>query len=340
MTDSRAVEVIRQRLAPYAPNTETDRAVEHIAARLREPASELSSGDKRLISPVKPHAEAQADEVVCLECGQPTMHMGQVCYACSHPAAKPAEAQAQGGVEVRIPSAAEWVEQNKLEAAVSIDWRCGWDACRVEFPRTAPPSAPVGVDLPPKGWNPCSRCRVKGKSDDCERCGGSGWRKKCNALDCIEYGCNGYGFCIVTKDELAAALAQQPAAVAQPDWGSAPPGATHYQPHQGAYYKRVSASEWYVWSRMEPRELLRWLPSPGTSDSAEWIVRPAEAQQPQQPAAVDGARPVLTELVATLAATGTVTGGRIYFPERQTRELLKKACDALAAQPGGSDHAR
>lgn len=52
----------------------------------------------------------------------------------------------------------------------------------------------------------------------------------------------------------------------------------------------------------------------------------------QQPAAVDGAMPVLTELVATLAATGTVTGGRIYFPERQTRELLKKACDALAAQ--------
>ena len=54
----------------------------------------------------------------------------------------------------------------------------------------------------------------------------------------------------------------------------------------------------------------------------------------QQPAGVDEAMPVLTELVATLAATGTVTGGRIYFPERQTRELLKKACDALAAQPG------
>lgn len=53
---------------------------------------------------------------------------------------------------------------------------------------------------------------------------------------------------------------------------------------------------------------------------------------PQQPAGVDEAMPVLTELVATLAATGTVTGGRIYFPERQTRELLKKACDALAAK--------
>jgi len=56
------------------------------------------------------------------------------------------------------------------------------------------------------------------------------------------------------------------------------------------------------------------------------------ASAPQQPAAVGDAMSVLTELAATLAATGTVTGGRIYFPERQTRELLKKACDALAAQ--------
>lgn len=48
-------------------------------------------------------------------------------------------------------------------------------------------------------------------------------------------------------------------------------------------------------------------------------------------AAVDGAMPALVELVTTLDATGTVTGGRIYFPERQTRELLKKARDALAA---------
>ena len=58
----------------------------------------------------------------------------------------------------------------------------------------------------------------------------------------------------------------------------------------------------------------------------------------QQPAAVDEAMPALVELVTTLAATGTVTGGRIYFPERQTRELLTKACDALAAQPGGNDY--
>ena len=85
---------------------------------------------------------------------------------------------------------------------------------------------------------------------------------------------------------MEAAIAQQPAA-AQPDWEVAPPGATHYQPHQGAYYKRVSASEWYVWSRVEDRELLRWLPSPGTSDSAELVVRPADALS-QQPAAVDG----------------------------------------------------
>lgn len=54
----------------------------------------------------------------------------------------------------------------------------------------------------------------------------------------------------------------------------------------------------------------------------------------KQPATVDG---VLTELVATLAATGTVTGGRIYFPERQTRELLKRAYDTVAKQPAAVD---
>lgn len=74
------------------------------------------------------------------------------------------------------------------------------------------------------------------------------------------------------------ASAPKPPAEAQPDWEAAPPGATHYQPHQDAYYKRVSASEWYVWSRKDDRELLRWLLSPGTGDSAEWVVRPAEAQ--------------------------------------------------------------
>ena len=63
-------------------------------------------------------------------------------------------------------------------------------------------------------------------------------------------------------------------------------GATHYQPHQGAFYKRVSAHEWYVWSRIDC-EPMHWCKAPGTSDSAEWVVRnqptdpaPAAAQKP------------------------------------------------------------
>ena len=59
---------------------------------------------------------------------------------------------------------------------------------------------------------------------------------------------------------------------------------------------------------------------------------PLQEALAQQPTATDEAMPALVELVTTLAATGTVTGGRIYFPERQTRELLKKARDALTAQ--------
>ena len=77
-----------------------------------------------------------------------------------------------------------------------------------------PPSGGEVVDQPPKGWSPCRRCNRPDPAcqrKDCDRCGGSGWRKKCNALDCIEYGCNGYGFCLVTPEEVTAALsAPQP----------------------------------------------------------------------------------------------------------------------------------
>lgn len=67
-----------------------------------------------------------------------------------------------------------------------------------------------------------------------------------------------------------------PAAVA------VPVGATHYQPHQKAYYKRLSATEWKLWA--ESRK--EWIPSPGTSDSAQWVTLQAiKAHKPPAPAA-------------------------------------------------------
>lgn len=64
---------------------------------------------------------------------------------------------------------------------------------------------------------------------------------------------------------------QKPAAVA------VPVGATHYQPHQKAYYKRLSATEWQLLA--ESRK--EWIPSPGTSDSAQWVTLQAiQAPQP------------------------------------------------------------
>lgn len=78
---------------------------------------------------------------------------------------------------------------------------------------SAQPRPDKVADQPPKGWSPCSRCNrpePSGPRKDCYRCGGSGWRKKCNALDCLEYGCSGYGFCIVNKEEVSAALSAQP----------------------------------------------------------------------------------------------------------------------------------
>ncbi|NLA68013.1 MAG: hypothetical protein GX856_07195 [Gammaproteobacteria bacterium] len=82
------------------------------------------------LSAPQPPAETQADEVVCLECGQPTMHMGQVCYACSHPA----EAQPVRGLRVVTLSDA-W------------DYACGrlsWNDLDARAVRHE--SAPVGVE--------------------------------------------------------------------------------------------------------------------------------------------------------------------------------------------------
>lgn len=109
------------------------------------------------------------------------------------------------------------------------------------------------------------------------------------------------------------------AAQQQPDWEAAPPGATHYQPHQDAYYKRVSASEWYVWSRVEDRELLRWLPSPGTSDSAEWVVRPTDAMPP--PSA-----PVGVELAALRVQEWLHREHDILCPVQEIEQAMRTPC--------------
>nr|DAL53119.1 MAG TPA_asm: hypothetical protein [Caudoviricetes sp.] len=68
--------------------------------------------------------------------------------------------------------------------------------------------APVGVE----GLRRCGRCKREGDSPDCTRCGGTGWRRKCDDLDCAEHGCCGGHTCYVAPEEVPA-LAQQPAAV-------------------------------------------------------------------------------------------------------------------------------
>ena len=42
-------------------------------------------------------------------------------------------------------------------------------------------------------------------------------------------------------------------------------------------------------------------------------------------------------LVDFMGGNATVTGGRVYFPERKLRELLRSAQDALAQQPAACD---
>ena len=60
---------------------------------------------------------------------------------------------------------------------------------------------------------------------------------------------------------LRAAL-EQPQVEQEP----APNGATHRQPKQGAFYKRVDG-KWYTWSLMKNGEPHRWYISPGTAES-------------------------------------------------------------------------
>lgn len=67
------------------------------------------------------------------------------------------------------------------------------------------------------------------------------------------------------------------AALSQPAEGQEPPsGATHYQPHQKAYYKRLSATEWMLWSDSRND----WIPSPGSSDGAQWVTLEALPSRP------------------------------------------------------------
>ena len=108
--------------------------------------------------------------------------------------------------------------------------------------------------------------------------------------------------------ELRAAL-EQPQVEQEP----APNGATHRQPKQGAFYKRVDG-KWYVWSRMENGEPHRWYISPGTSESC---LEPLNAAAPQPP--VVEQPPVEQEPVA-------------YFYTRSGRVVSTEATDALMQQ--------
>ena len=112
-----------------------------------------------------------------------------------------------------------------------------------------------------------------------------------------------------------------PAAVA------VPVGATHYQPHQKAYYKRLSATEWKLWA--ESRK--EWIPSPGTSDSAQWVTIQA-IQAPQLPAAArpeqddDADWEIRGKLAASLTCWHRLTGA-------EADELVGLAKSLSAPQP-------
>jgi hypothetical protein len=106
-----------------------------------------------------------------------------------------------------------------------------------------------------------------------------------------------------------------------------PTGATHYQPHQKTYYKRVSATEWYLWSCTGKG----WLPSKGTSDSSEWIMlSPIQAHQPAKPAEQE---PLMDYERINALREGEQNGAEdAYFfvrPENDTPSLRKMFCQGF-----------
>ena len=46
-----------------------------------------------------------------------------------------------------------------------------------------------------------TRCNVGKCTENCDHCGGTGWRAECLRADCKEYGCGGYGSCYVTAEQ-------------------------------------------------------------------------------------------------------------------------------------------
>jgi len=106
-----------------------------------------------------------------------------------------------------------------------------------------------------------------------------------------------------------------------------PTGATHYQPHQKTYYKRVSATEWYLWSCTGKG----WFPSKGTSDSSEWIMlSPIQAHQPAKPAEQE---PLMDYERINALREGEQNGAEdAYFfvrPENDTPSLRKMFCQGF-----------
>ena len=118
----------------------------------------------------------------------------------------------------------------------------------------------------------------------------------------------------VASDALRAAL-EQPQVEQEP----APNGATHRQPKQGAFYKRVDG-KWYVWSRMENGEPHRWYISPGTSESC---LEPLNAAAPQPPAVKDS---------LTAEQPQSVTDCHQSQPQVEQESVAWQSIEAMAVQ--------
>ena len=92
------------------------------------------------------------DAVLCRECGQPTMHVGTLCYACAH---KP-QPEAPGAVAALVATWREDAEKEDARYEESAGFKCGLQYCatdlefalRSESATTPPAPVDVRVALP------------------------------------------------------------------------------------------------------------------------------------------------------------------------------------------------
>ena len=124
----------------------------------------------------------------------------------------------------------------------------------------------------------------------------------------------------------------------------APNDATHIQPQQGAFYKRVDV-KWYAWSLMKNGESHRWYISPGTAESClePLAITPRQKHEPltiEQPQAEQPAMtPIAQRKLDSMLTEGyTISGYSVYHERKHQHGFVTGAGLVGWRKPEGMEY--